>query len=567
MNGECRLPSLTDRLAIVFEDGEKGELLLFDDKPLIFKLRNNWTGEGHKTSGITKGYFVVIAPNEWERTGHVPVEPEGCADTGFTAHYFFRDGKEAAEDIGGFRECDVSSFSSGFELTGKRIFDDSEDGDLFAGDVPILNSSQEIVWARVGAEEENGWKGENFEPDKRTLAEILNGRQGRFFVRVYDDQIKLLDSGEFRYLRDLKQIRVNGKPYTEHTILLPSSTGHPPTKVRFIGVDGGALRPILPPELTHAEARGSDLVVESHPDADYISCTLESDTGRVAIVVNLPRVWWRMEIGGGESGDWRNTPLVMTRQEFRERARADATMRLRLPRRIKSIRVGFDDELELEYHRKREEDISIPLAGFDDYTQIDRRLNEDASFNVGCGGAVLTLIRVSADPVPEIVSFTCEPDMVATGEQAVLRWATRNAEADGVVIDLFGRRVEPNGSLRIRPAETTPFTLRLRAPGMEDVTQDVTVTVETPPQPGEMMTPVKLLVTVRRMQQGEFLEYYRGFLGKDFSAKANRLRNATQLLEQSKIIHLVQAKPIYYIVRSENELTQSVIDEIKNVAK
>ena len=73
----------------------------------------------------------------------------------------------------------------------------------------------------------------------------MDDRQGRFFVRVYDDA-RLLDSGEFRYLRNLKEIRVNGEPYTEHTILVPASTGHPPTKVRFIGFDGATVRPILP---------------------------------------------------------------------------------------------------------------------------------------------------------------------------------------------------------------------------------------------------------------------------------------------------------------------------------
>ena len=511
VNGECRLPSFSDWRAIVFENGEQEEFVLFDDTPLIFKLRNNWTGEGRKTCGITKGYFIVIAPNEWERTGHVPVEPVNCTDTGFTAHYFHRNGTEPTEDIGGFCECAVVT-TSGFELIGQRVFDDSEDGDLFVGTVPKLKLFPNVAWVRVGEEAENGWKGENFEPDERTLAKVLNGRQGRFFIRVYDDT-KLLDSGEFRYLRNLKEIRVNGDLYTENTCLVPPSTGYPPTKVRFIGVDGATVRPILPLELTHAEAQGGDLIVEPHPKGDDISCTLKSDTGLVDVGLNLPRTWWRMKRDGSETGEWRDTPLTMTRQEFREHAHANATMRLRLPRRVKSVRVGFDDELKRMYRPvKGENDISVPLAHFIDYSQIDRRLNEAASLKfecldkaisaLQCGcGVILTLIRVSADPVPAIISFMCELATVPAGKQATLHWATQNAEAGGVVIDPEIGAVESSGSLEVEPSKTTTYTLRLMVSGMDNVTKTATVTVGLPPE--------KAIARVRRAGGG--WRYGKGF--------------------------------------------------------
>ena len=569
VKGECRLSSFSGWLTIVFENDEQDEFALFDDKPLIFKLRNNWTGDGRKVGGITNGHFVVIAPNKWERTGRVPVEMQGCTDTSFMAHYFFRNGSESAEGIGGFRECEVASITSGFELTGRCVFDDSENGELFVGAVPNLKSLPDIAWVRVGEEEENGWKGENFKPDEQTLAEALNGRQGHFFIRVYDAEAKLLDSGEFRYLRNLKEIRVNGEPYTEHTILVPFSTGHPPTKVRFTGVDGATVRPILPLELAHAEAQEGDLIVKPHLSEDDISCGLESNTDRVDIVLNLPRIWWRMEparskSGEGDlivkphlseddiscglesntdrvdivlnlpriwwrmeparskSGEWRDTPLAMTRQAFREHAYANATMLLRLPRRIKSVRVGFDNELERVYHReRRENDSPIPLADFLDYSQIDRRLNEDASFNVECGGAVLTLIRISADPAPTIISFTNEPETVGAGEQATLRWKTRNAEADGVVIDPEIGAVESSGSLEVALFKTRTYTLRLTASGTDDVTKTVTLTVRPPPQAGE-----KPIAHVRRAGGG--WKHGKGFSYGEIRAAGLTVADATR---------------------------------------
>ena len=528
VNGECRLSSFSDSLTIVFENGEQNEFVLFDDKPLIFKLRNNWTGDGRKVGGITNGHFVVIAPNKWERTDRLHIEPLGCIDTSFMAHYFFRDGSESAEGIGGFRECEVVSITSGFELIGGRVFDDSANGELFVGAAPTLKSSQDISWVRVGEEEENGWKGENFKPDERTLAKVLNGRQGRFFIRVYDDT-RLLDSGEFRYLRNLKEIRVNGEPYTEHTILVPSSTGHPPTKVRFIGVDGATVRPILPLELTNAEAQGGDLIVEPHPKEDDISCALKSDTGRVDVGLNLPRIWWRMKRDGSETGEWRDTPLTMTRQEFRERAHANATMRLRLPRRIKSVRVGFDDELKRVYRLvKGENDSSIPLADFVDYSQIDRRLNEAASLKfecldkaisaLQCGGVILTLIRVSADPVPAIISFICELATVPAGKQSTLHWATQNAEAGGVMIEPEIGAVESSGSLEVEPSETTAYTLRLSVSGMDDVTKTVTVTVGLPPE--------KAIARVRRAGGG--WRYGKGFSYGELRAAGLTAADATR---------------------------------------
>ena len=250
----------------------------------------------------------------------------------------------------------------GFELIGKRVFDDSEEGELFVGTVPELSHASRVVWARVGEEETRGWKGRNFKPSERALAEVLNGRQGRFFVRVYDEKGAMLDGGQFRYLRGLGEIRVNGEPYAEYTLLVPSSTGHPPTTVRFIGAAGEPVHATLPPGAVSVEDGTGGLIAEPHPDADELSCALEADGGHVVIALRLPRIWWRMEREGAESdGEWSSTPLQMTRHEFRERADSHAALRLRPPKRITSAFVGFDDEPDVKY-TKRDDEVVLPLA-------------------------------------------------------------------------------------------------------------------------------------------------------------------------------------------------------------
>ena len=499
LNDECRLSSFAGSLSIAFEDGERRESTLFDGTPMVFKSRNNWNGDGRKVRAITSGFYVVIVPKGWKRTGPVPVEPAGCTDPNFLAHFFWHKRGEPAGDMGGFEECEVALTQSGLELTGDRVFDDSEDGELFVGDVPKLNPLPGVVWARVGEEAQGGWSGENFKPSEKCLADVLHSHQGRFFARVYDNVAKLLDSGEFRYLRDLQEIRVNGEPYSANTLLVPPSTGHSPTELQFVGADGATIHPVLATEETHATVRpGGVLIIAPHPKGDDISCALASGTSRVDTVIKLPRIWWRMEQGDDESDEWRDTPMAMTRQEYREYANAGAIIRLRLPPRATSVSGGFDEELERVYRPPtRGEETKISLADFIDYPQIDLWLNEDALLNVQCGEAVLTFIRVSADPVPTIISFTSEPATVAAGERATLQWVTRNAESNGVVIDPGIGSVESSGSMPVAPTETMIFTLRLTASGMDDVARDIMLTVRSRQQPGE-----KLFARVKRTNGG-----------------------------------------------------------------
>ncbi len=490
VNGQYRLASFAGRLSILYGDGTGQDESLFDGKCGIFKLRKYWTGDGRKVGCITNGYFIVVAPNEWIRTGHIPVEQRDCTDMGFTAHYFFRDGKKPNDDIGRFKESELQSASSGFELAGERVFDDSGEGDLFVGAVPEMKVSPGITWARVGAEEENGWQGMNFRPGTQKLAEALHGRQGRFFVRVYDES-GLRDSDQFRYLRDLLKVLVNGELYTELTILAPPSTGYSQTNVRFIGVDDLTIDPIrLPKGFTRISEQGVNLIGEPHPSMSSVSFTLACNSGHVDLALNLLPYWWRMERDGTKFGRWCDTPLVMTRQEFREHAAASDIVRLRLPQRIESAAVGFGNELAQGYPSRYSEmdgfsATEIRLTDFVDYSEIDQRLNEEALLKAKCDVAELTLIRVLADPVPAVVALTCSPATIAAGEHATLLWTTKNAEGCGVVICPEFGSVESSGGIDIMPSETTTYTLRISATGMDNVSKAVTVTVSRTPRSGE----------------------------------------------------------------------------------
>ena len=479
---QYRVPSLRGRLTVSSKDRQEHAVPLFEDDPLIFKLRKKWAGEGHRISRITTGHFIVIAPNTWVRTGRAPVEPAGCSDPAFRAHYFHWDETESDRDVDGFREWSGSFVGTGIELTGRHIYDDSNDGMLFVGDAPTLEISPEFEWARVGEETEQGW-GQNFRPDRQSLPDVLAGREGRFFLRVYDPEVSMLDSMAFRCARDLGRIQVNGTEYSQDTVLVPAKAGYPRTEVRIVGADGSTLTPALPPQAHQSIASSGAIEVPSSPDADRISCSLGSGPGAVNIVVDLPRFWWRLEDGRPGTGEWHDTPLVMTREEFKNHANANATLSL-LSKREASVHAGFDDEPGRRYRRTIEDEhIAIPLAHFVDHAQIDRRLNADAHFKVEWAGEIVPLIVISADLMPEIVSFTAEPTRILTGEVATLEWITRNAGAARAAIEPGPGVVENDGTRTVRPAETTRYTLILTVSGAGDIARTVTVIVDSPSQP------------------------------------------------------------------------------------
>lgn len=480
---ECLVPSLTGQLTVSCQDGRECNMPLFEGEALVFKLRKNWAGVGRKATVITAGYFIVIAPDNWSRTGHVPVEPDSCTDPAFQAHYFFRGKTTTDEDVGGFRECDVLPNASGIELHGEQVFDDCEEGALFVGDAPVLKSSPGVAWARVGEEAKQGWKGQNFRPVEQTLPDVIKGREGHFFLRVYDSQTRLLDSTEFRYLRNLAHIRVNGAPYSQDTVFVPGLSGYPPTEVRFLGVDNTLLSPILRSEAKQSVSHSGVIEFPRQAAADHMSCILQgSNASGVGIVLQLPRIWWRMNDDSDDSHDWQDTPLVMTRRAFQNHARKGVEMSV-LSKQLRSVQAGFDNELDRPYSRTTEEDrILIPLAHFADYKQIGQRLAEDAYFKVKWAGEIVTLIRISADLKPQIDAFYCaDPKPIYAGQEVTLRWTTRNAGMARARIDPGVGVVEPTGTCTVSPAATTRFTLTLSTSSANHTKSSITVSVL--PQP------------------------------------------------------------------------------------
>lgn len=416
---EYVLSCFTGTVTITYEDGDSQDLSLYAGSPLIFKLPRNWKGVGRKVRGITKGHYIVIVPTGEHWSNGDPVEPEPCNDSSFIARYCYED--DSSENGPGGFDDELMLLGIDFTLDGTTVYDDSDHGDLFISSPPELRCSSDIFWARIGEEGREGQWAENFNPNERSIEEMLNGREGRFFIRVYDEEPQLQDSRDFRYHSDLQEIRVDDEPYSADTELVPSPTGHSETTIEFLKSDGQLVSPIAADTEDGQPSIGTDgtIVVPTHPDADRVSCRLPSDRGEVEAVIDLPRIWWRLD---QEIAPWGDMPIQMTRKGFRDHIDAGVAIRLKLPSHVTSVSVGFGEDTG-QIHRPPESgaDTEIPLSAFAGYTQIDHRLEEDALLGTQWGDLVLTLIRVTADPVPKILDSGSRRSSIVKRGGAVLR--------------------------------------------------------------------------------------------------------------------------------------------------
>lgn len=403
-NGECSLSDFSGSVTITYSDGKypDSEIPLFDGKtPLIFKSKNNWKGGGRGIKALTKGYFIVFAP-EWKRKIKPSNSPERCVDPNMLAH-FFQVGSTGSVD--GFEECEVTLSDSGFSLQGICVVDDSEDGDLFVGEPPGLITAPEIVYGRVGEETQDGWKGDNFVAGEASLKKVMNAREGRFFVRVYNKDVNLIDSGNFRYCANLHEIRMNNKPYSSDMILVPSSQGHLPVTLQFVATNGTS---IVPEQIDNSfvtvKPDGTIKVEPSCPENDKTVWILSSDRGTVEVAINLPRVWWKLECVDNSS-EWLDKPLVLTREEFRTHAEENAKIQLCLPSGAENIFAGFNDDLA---HKIRS-DGELPLENFTYTPEIENPLGEEAELKIQYINEMITLVRVSPDTPPQLLESSTSP--------------------------------------------------------------------------------------------------------------------------------------------------------------
>ena len=133
----------------------------------------------------------------------------------------------------------------------------------------------------------------------------------------------------------------------------------------------------------------------------------------------------------------------------------------------------------------------------------------------------MPLVKISADPMPEILSFTANPATIGAGEAAVLEWTTGNAVDTRATIEPVAGTVDNNSACVVRPAETTMYTLTLTDRGADCISKAVTVTVE------QKLPPVKRAVA-RVMSTGGGWRCGKGFSCRELQDAGMTAREAAR---------------------------------------
>ncbi len=381
---------------IHWTDGNSSEKieLFSNNMPLIFKLRKNWYGDGRPVFRISSGHYLVFTPRDWRRINEAPVSASACTDKDFLAHYFYSDGTDTAD---GFKECNSFIKRERFSLDGTTVADDANMGELYVGDIPKLDDSKNwkgVSWIRVGKEGDGKWA-EDFKPNEPTLANVLQDREGWFFIRIYDDDVKLIHSMDFRYLTGLEKILVNGEPHHSDNIITPNDNGYTSTVIQFVGE-------------IKVESENKDITVNKDntatidplPNLDKTQWTLIGRNGQVTIILHLPRIWWQLVNSDTISAEWKDTPFEMSQDVFI--ANRDAVMIVRLPPAKKGMLVSFGEFHQYEGVRKYDKDRETNESRFDlrqfrAHKQIIETSSEESNLSIQCGSVDFPIVRILAN--------------------------------------------------------------------------------------------------------------------------------------------------------------------------
>lgn len=405
-NNEYIIENIAEPIVIRTADNSEESISLAGDKYLIFKTGKNWAeGAGRQIKYFTKGFFIVIAPKNWNREDMPSVEKSACSDIMYLAHFFEVDSTNQS-DTKFFEECKIPPLRKKIFLEGASIHDDSEQGLLYIKQPPKIRDTSEIVWVRVGEEGPGPkrWKGSNFKIKERSLEKLLVDRCGRFFIRVYNTKSEMIDSDEFRYCPDLREILVDNKPYDPETLLPPLPKGYEPSKLEFMGKDDQHLSCLRKNGATNGTPQKSPKAIEPFPDDDKTTWTLETERGQVEVVINLPRIWWRLE--PSDEGGWHDKPIKMTRENFRSQSLIDTKIMLIAPSHIKNIKAGFDNDLDRKIPIKE----GVPFTAFVHYNQIAKPQNQPSHLQIAWKETVITVLTIVADKV-NVCSTSREPKL------------------------------------------------------------------------------------------------------------------------------------------------------------
>lgn len=423
------LRQVSGEVTLRWSEGENAreiKVLLGQENYLLFKLSSQDRNQGRCVQFPSIGSYLVIVSEDWERdeglSGPPPVISENVSLDGYRAHFFELE-KGSDKKIAFRTPEDMSVIlelrASRFELIGNRLSDASEHiGPLFGGRPPQIGTLTDQVWKEVVTivvGEEGTGKGRwrmAFTPEQglteQTLpAELAERKGGWYFLRFYDTNDNLVESLDFRFISDLKEIRTDPFPP------FPLEDGHKPVYVRFFHDPGCVIQPADDSLNIQMERQDDETILTIPPDpkCDKTYWHVGSQGGpQVEVAILVERLWWAIGEENCEPSEWVDRPWILRHEDFR--ATSEKALWLRLPRYrwVDQVLVGFERPKARRYNVKvTAKTITVPLREFSDSIDVGDG-TETYSFKVWIKRddeltegviAVIQAVQLTVTPVPE----------------------------------------------------------------------------------------------------------------------------------------------------------------------
>lgn len=291
------------------------------------------------------GLNMAIVPSGWhyneERSGPPPIEAEAFDSTAYTVHYFSPQQNASVEfERKDGSELIITVARPSFRLEGEQICDiDERKGPAFAGTLPVLTGDRgalrTVVEVVIGEEGPGRGRWKNSytvsAEDRWKIPSDFADRVGWYFIRLYDENGRLIDSQSFRYLSGVAKVEatVPGlracKVYLKflHSNEINIAVSHPSQR----RVTNQRLSPNL---------ESSIYEIECKPESPTGVFQISSKGNSVSLTFDIDRIWWRLDKDSlldedAVEQDWRADPIEVEASAFAPMSEAE--LLIRLPRR------------------------------------------------------------------------------------------------------------------------------------------------------------------------------------------------------------------------------------------
>ena len=366
--GRFEVRSLRQEVMVEDEGGRRVPVPIDSrNRPLLFRLAGGIGGKtGHRVDHCTSGAYLAVVPEEWKREADdAPVAPRPVlVEEKLRAHYFSVD---SADDVGiefavpGGRHRAIRPKGAPCSLIGVKIHDASDEcGPLFAGGPPRLvlataapSGGPFTVVVGLEGPGRGRWR-TSFRftgvGDPLNLDEVLRPHGGGwFFARLYDSEGNLLESLDFRYMRDLMGVEIKASR-------IPEESGHQPAQIEFSHGPEVSVRPAQPatspepPMEVTAKGRGTAFRLPATREYDDTRWVVQhADGSAVTLRFALGRVWWALTETRAEPSAWTDKPMRIPAKSATDSGRKRPRVPLQIVHRFRVNSSGGRSEATLVF--------------------------------------------------------------------------------------------------------------------------------------------------------------------------------------------------------------------------